>query len=191
MTSSPDSETIKSPQRRSWLKVLFGLVAAGTVVQVGRAFGTFLLPRIKENEFGSRIDLGLITEIPTSATEPKLYPVGKFWLVNNDEKLTALHSSCTHLNCMFTWDGNKQVFICPCHGSEFSRQGEVLKGPATRNLDQFPVEILDADNHLVVSSETGLVLADIPAEKEGTEAAKLKLCVDTGRKIIGETKAVL
>lgn len=188
--TSFDSQTIQSPPRRSWLKILLSLGVLGLFSRIGRATGAFLLPQQKENGFGTRIKVGPITDIPTQDAAPKLYPAGKFWLVNNDQRLTALHSSCTHLNCLFTWDSNKGVFVCPCHGSEFSRRGEVLNGPATRNLDSFPVEITDADDQLVASSETGLELAAIPAANETGDTVKLTLCVDTGRKIKGETNPV-
>jgi cytochrome b6-f complex iron-sulfur subunit len=38
--------------------------------------------------------------------------------------------------------------VCPCHGSEYSNEGEVLKGPTQRPLRRLPVT-LDADRILI------------------------------------------
>ena len=44
---------------------------------------------------------------------------------------------CTHQGCQPDPVGDR--FICPCHGSEFDMQGEVLRGPAERSLFRYRV----------------------------------------------------
>lgn len=44
----------------------------------------------------------------------------------------ALSAICTHQSCA-VGASNGQI-VCPCHGSEFDLNGNVLKGPATRPL---------------------------------------------------------
>jgi nitrite reductase/ring-hydroxylating ferredoxin subunit len=42
---------------------------------------------------------------------------------------------CTHMGCLLSLDRANQKLICPCHGSKFGLNGEVLVGPADTNLD--------------------------------------------------------
>jgi cytochrome b6-f complex iron-sulfur subunit len=48
----------------------------------------------------------------------------------------VLSSRCTHLGCTVRWDNEEQLLRCPCHGSRFSDDGKVVKGPAERPLAQ-------------------------------------------------------
>jgi glycine/D-amino acid oxidase-like deaminating enzyme/nitrite reductase/ring-hydroxylating ferredoxin subunit len=43
-------------------------------------------------------------------------------------------ATCTHIGCVVHWNSFEQCWDCPCHGSQFSPDGEVLQGPAFRSL---------------------------------------------------------
>ncbi len=49
-------------------------------------------------------------------------------------------SICPHLGCRFAWDSSKNIFFCPCHNSEYTRDGKVIGGPAPRGLDPLPLK---------------------------------------------------
>ena len=54
-----------------------------------------------------------------------------------NEQYTAVLTHCTHKGCEVRPAGD--ILICPCHGSEFSATGQVLKSPAEANLLRFKV----------------------------------------------------
>ena len=49
-------------------------------------------------------------------------------------KSYILESDCTHLYCTVKWNQEEKSWDCPCHGSRFSINGDVLNGPAVKKL---------------------------------------------------------
>lgn len=74
-------------------------------------------------------------------------------LVRTEKGLYAVSIVCTHLGCLVK--PSVTGFDCPCHGSKFTRDGEVLRGPAPKALPRVSVKHLDGNEYLV---DEGLVL---------------------------------
>ena len=52
--------------------------------------------------------------------------------------LTPTRPRCPHLGCALKWNRQEHSWDCPCHGSRFSADGELLDNPATGNIKGNP-----------------------------------------------------
>jgi 3-phenylpropionate/trans-cinnamate dioxygenase ferredoxin reductase subunit len=61
---------------------------------------------------------------------------GQKLAVFKDEQgyLHALSPRCTHMGCTVDWNDAERTWDCPCHGSRYSVEGDVLQGPAAKPL---------------------------------------------------------
>jgi cytochrome b6-f complex iron-sulfur subunit len=124
--------------RRSFLGLAFfgslGLLLAQSVA----ALLNYLKP-ISTGGFGEEIFAGKVEEFAIGSVNR--VAAGRFYLSRTDAGLMALYQKCTHLGCAVPWVEEEGQFHCPCHGSVFNQNGEVIGGPAPRPLDIFPVTV--------------------------------------------------
>lgn len=70
-------------------------------------------------------------------------------VAHNGEKVAVYHDPngavyavspvCTHMGCLVHFNNSEQSWDCPCHGSRFAVNGEVMNGPAVTALK--PVDL--------------------------------------------------
>jgi len=58
------------------------------------------------------------------------------------EKFTAFSVHCTHLGCPVRWIPGANLFMCPCHGGVYYRDGTVAAGPPPRPLFRYDVRLV-------------------------------------------------
>ena len=141
----------KSSSRRSFLtKIWIGLgFAALLQFLAGAAF--FLVSGKKRTDENrpQHIEAGTIADfMPGSVT---LIAKGHLYLSRLDDgSFLAISRKCTHLGCAVPWIDERKQFECPCHASVFDITGNVIKAPAPRALDLYPI-----------SFERNMVMIDI------------------------------
>jgi glycine/D-amino acid oxidase-like deaminating enzyme/nitrite reductase/ring-hydroxylating ferredoxin subunit len=55
---------------------------------------------------------------------------------DDNDRLHAVSALCTHMKCVVHWNRAERSWDCPCHGSRFSIDGDVLEGPAITPLER-------------------------------------------------------
>jgi glycine/D-amino acid oxidase-like deaminating enzyme/nitrite reductase/ring-hydroxylating ferredoxin subunit len=53
---------------------------------------------------------------------------------DEEGRVHSLSARCTHVGCIVSFNSAERTWDCPCHGSRFAVDGEVLEGPAVRPL---------------------------------------------------------
>ncbi|WP_117169420.1 FAD-dependent oxidoreductase [Paraliobacillus sediminis] len=53
-------------------------------------------------------------------------------------KIQHIDTTCPHMKCEVNWNKAEHTWDCPCHGSRFTIDGEVIEGPAHKPLQKLP-----------------------------------------------------
>ncbi len=116
-------------QRRDFLG-LASMAASGIAI-FGSLIGMLRLakPRVLP-EASMRFRVGRAEDIRLGSSE--VISEQNVRLIRTDQGIAAMSLICTHLGCIVS--ESEEGFGCPCHGSKFSAEGEVIGGPAPRAL---------------------------------------------------------
>ena len=152
---APTSDTTIS--RRGFfmkLGILFnGFVAVVLAVPIVR----FLLSsatRGRENGYLSWVSLGQVNQFPEGETRlatfrnPFVMPTdGKTsdtacWVRRTTgDQFQVFAINCAHLGCPVRWFPQSGLFMCPCHGGAYYRDGSRASGPPDRGLFEYHYRI--------------------------------------------------
>ena len=178
----PDPETLGVTRRQFLNRSIVGFMVM-SLSGFGAAVIAFLWPSASGG-FGAQITVGPQNEVRSRirANNGFLYvPEGRAWVTEYPEAavgkgkaiypsalhpileagFTALWQTCPHLGCRVPECKTSQWFECPCHGSQYNRNGEKKGGPAPRGMDRFPGS-LDPRGNLVIN--TGQIIQGPPIE---------------------------
>jgi Rieske Fe-S protein len=83
----------------------------------------------------SRETLEFVTDIVEGEGKVTEYG-GKKVALYKDEKgeIHMVSPTCTHLGCQVNWNQAEKTWDCPCHGSRYAANGEVIHSPAIQPL---------------------------------------------------------
>ncbi len=86
----------------------------------------------------------------------------RVWIVRTPSGFYAMWARCTHLGCTPNWWGDQNRFKCPCHGSNYTLDGDVIAGPAPMPLWRTKVELAPTGDLIVDKA----VLENKPGKRE-------------------------
>lgn len=133
--------------RRDFFKLVTNaLLAISAALGVGALFR--FLDFQTEPPVQTAFDVGLAENYPIGGRS--LIPDVPAILIHSRNGFSALSLVCTHLGC--TVEQTDNGFACPCHGSRYDANGNVLRGPAQKPLHLLRVEIT-SDQRLILHTD--------------------------------------
>ena len=69
-----------------------------------------------------------------------------------DGTFVAYSINCAHLGCPVRWVEESELFLCPCHGGVYYRDGSWAAGPPPRGLYTYPVRVRDGQIEIETSA---------------------------------------
>ncbi len=68
-----------------------------------------------------------------------------------DQNFLAFSINCSHLGCPVRWLPDADLFMCPCHGGVYYKDGTVAAGPPPQPLTKYPVRINNGQVEVLTS----------------------------------------
>jgi Rieske Fe-S protein len=157
-----------------------GAVATALAVPISR-FLFSSVTRGRANAYLSWVPLGSIGDFPEGETRlatfrnPYVMPTdGKTvdtacWVRRIDaDRFQVFAVNCAHLGCPVRWFPQSGLFMCPCHGGAYYRDGSRASGPPERGLFEYRYEVrkgvltIEAGELPTPGSSAALVERDSP-----------------------------
>jgi len=144
----------------------FSLLLGGWVA----AFARYLFPEILY-EPPLSFKAGPPEDFKKGEVTTKLMKAHRVWVIHTDLKNSFPHREssepkdlpnfaedgfyavwgrCTHLGCTPMWDLPSNRFKCPCHGSNYTAEADVVAGPAPQPMWR-PMISISADRQIVIN----------------------------------------
>jgi nitrite reductase/ring-hydroxylating ferredoxin subunit len=151
---SHSTTTTAPPHRRNvlqWLSLALGGLAAllAGIPIIGYVVGA--LVRTRKDAW---IVLGPVSKFPVNQTLLVTFdnPLRQPWdgmtaataayvrhLGHDQFEVFAVN--CAHLGCPVSWFPQSGLFMCPCHGGVYYKDGSYASGPPPRGLFKYPCEV--------------------------------------------------
>jgi menaquinol-cytochrome c reductase iron-sulfur subunit len=159
---NPKSDKPKDQNDRREFIVKAG-IGAGLLALGSQALASLrsLVPNVSYDA-PTTVKLGQPHDFPDGM---KFLPDQRLFVFREGNVFHAISAVCTHLGCTVRAEALSQVenrnvegsplrithrFLCPCHGSRYSGDGENVAGPAPKPLAWYRLSVAPDDGQLVV-----------------------------------------
>jgi Rieske Fe-S protein len=136
------------------LGILFNGLAATVLAVPIVGFLASSITRGRANGYLSWVPLGSVNDFPEGETRlatfqnPYVMPTdGKTvdtacWVRRiAGDQFQVFAVNCAHLGCPVRWFQQSGLFMCPCHGGAYYRDGSRASGPPERGLFEYPNKV--------------------------------------------------
>lgn len=138
------------------LGILFNGFAAIVLALPIARFLFSSITRGRENGYLSWVPLGNVSNFPEGETRmatfrnPLVMPTDgrtvetACWVRRiAGDQFQVFAINCAHLGCPVRWFAQSGLFMCPCHGGAYYRDGARASGPPERGLFEYPNKVED------------------------------------------------
>jgi len=96
--------------------------------------------KMEEFQIGKTIDV--VIDDPSPLPWAGVTARGAAWLRRDSaDRFTAFSVNCTHMGCPVRWLADAELFMCPCHGGVYYKDGTVAAGPPPHPLTRYEVRV--------------------------------------------------
>ncbi len=146
------------PSRRSFLKISTNVIAGFATLILAIPFLDALISPSLRVKVGRFVKAGPVSVLPDDNPHKVFFDEREkdayieqterrdVWAIKHtSSEVTIFSPICPHLGCRYNWLPTEEIFACPCHGSEWTKEGKILRGPTPRPLDTLPHKIEEGD----------------------------------------------
>jgi menaquinol-cytochrome c reductase iron-sulfur subunit len=140
--------------RRDFLTLLNLGIASLVGVIIGLpVIGVLVAPMLRKEpevweSVGDESGFNIGDTVEVNFSDPSALPwtgvaakTGAWLRRESQDQFRAFALNCTHLGCPVHWLQDAELFMCPCHGGVYYKDGNVAAGPPPRPLVTYPVRI--------------------------------------------------
>ena len=125
--------------------VILGVPVVGFIVApLFRKVPDLWIPVGKVDDF----TIGRTVNVPLSDASPLPWAgvtaKSAAWLRRESaDEFIAFAINCTHMGCPVRWLPDAELFMCPCHGGIYYKDGKVAAGPPPKPLTRYDVRVVN------------------------------------------------
>ncbi len=140
-------------RKKFMLRVSLGLAGASAAVAAIPVISALLAPILESDNEQWRdvgnadgFDIGATRLVNFINADPEPYAgvtaQSAAWLRRTDrDTFIAFAVNCSHLGCPVRWEAQAELFMCPCHGGVYYKDGTVAAGPPPKPLTKYQVRV--------------------------------------------------
>lgn len=150
---NPDCAEMSPGRRRFLSRLSLGFAGIGAALVGAPVVGFLVAPLFRSvaNRWRpvgkvSSFQAGQTVEVTYEDASPLAWAgvtskTGAWLRHEGGDQFTAFAINCSHLGCPVRWLPEADLFMCPCHGGVYYKNGNVAAGPPPRPLTKYPVRV--------------------------------------------------